>query len=123
MTHGLGNNLLAYVNGLLLSLCMGRALAINSEDAYPLDPVLDFVLEKDIAPWPGWQASVKGARLASTQLFLDQADDLSQVCLSRSSEVTVHHVGALLCWHAAHGGVGASWHAIAYSGRHTLEKT
>ena len=50
---GLGNNLLAYVNGMLLALCLGRALAINTHEPYPLHPVLDFVREEQIPPWRG----------------------------------------------------------------------
>ena len=54
VTMGLGNNLLAYVNGMLLALCLvGRALAINTHEPYPLHPVLDFVREEQIPPWRG----------------------------------------------------------------------
>ena len=90
--NGLGNNLLAYVNGLLLALCLGRALAIDQHDAQPMHPMLDFVLEADIPPWHG-----RGeARLPSVPFFLDQALDLSSLTCTEMRELEVYHVVRLL---------------------------
>jgi hypothetical protein len=87
VTMGLGNNLLAYVNGLLLALCLGRALAINTHDPYPLHPVLEFIIEADIPPWRRGTT-----RLPSANLFLDQASDLSQVTCGDFANVEAAHI-------------------------------
>ena len=70
---GLGNNLLAYVNGLLLALCLGRALALNTPDPYPLAPVINFMLEADIPALPG------GESPSAVHLFLDQSSALTEL--------------------------------------------
>jgi len=86
VTMGLGNNLLAYVNGLLLSLCLGRALAINTHDAYPLNGVLDLMLENDIPSFP------PGTRLPHTNFYLDQASDLSQLTCGEMRHLDDYHI-------------------------------
>jgi hypothetical protein len=87
VTMGLVNNLLAYVNGLLLALCLGRALAVNTHDPYPLHPVLEFIVEADIPTWRGGTT-----RLSSANLFLDQASDLSQVTCGDFADVEAAHI-------------------------------
>jgi len=73
VTMGLGNNLLAYVNGLLLALCLGRALVLNTHDPYPLEPVFNFMLESDITRSPRGEPPP-----AKRHLFLDQRSGTQQ---------------------------------------------
>jgi hypothetical protein len=90
---GLGNNLLAYVNGMLLALCLGRALAINTHDPYPLHSVLEFVREEQIPPWRsrhghGPPTTGGGAR----NIFMDQRDSLGELTCGDLREMDTHHI-------------------------------
>jgi len=88
VTMGLGNNLLAYVNGMLLALCLGRALAINTHDPYPLHSVLEFVREEQIPPWRGPPTMRGGAR----NIFMDQRDSLRDLTCGHLREIDKHHI-------------------------------
>jgi hypothetical protein len=88
VTMGLGNNLLAYVNGMLLALCLGRALAINTHDPYPLHSVLEFVREEQVPPWRGPPTMRGGAR----NIFMDQRDSLRELTCGHLREMDKHHI-------------------------------